>query len=75
MAFYTLRPTWPNEPSRPDDYEFRRDGKDVGRCYLRQMAGTETRWHWTVYGTNLSGDEVTLDAATTSFRRALEGSI
>jgi hypothetical protein len=36
---------------------------------------TTKAWHWTVYGTNLSGDEVTLDAAKTAFRCAFEGFI
>jgi hypothetical protein len=66
---YTLRRTWPDEPDRPDDYVFRCDVVDVGRCYLRQLADNESRWHWTVYGTNLSGNEESLDAAKTAFKR------
>jgi hypothetical protein len=32
----------------PNDYLFRCDGIDVGRCYLRTLAGNE-HWHWTIF--------------------------
>ena len=72
VSAYTLRRTWPDEPDRPDDYVFRFGGKDEGRCYLRSMAHNESRWHWTVYGTNRSGRGESLDAAKIAFKDAVE---
>jgi hypothetical protein len=69
---YTLRRSWPDQPDRSDDYEFTFEGKAVGRCYLGRMARNEMLWHWTIYGTHLSGNEVSLDEAKAAFKRAFE---
>jgi len=37
--------TWP-DANRPDDYVFRVDGKDAGRCYLTHAAGKREVWRW-----------------------------
>ena len=50
MPTYTLRRTGPDEPDRPDDYVFRCDGVDVGRCYLMRASSNQVVWRWTVYG-------------------------
>ena len=55
MPRYTMRVTWPDPPGRTDDYVFRADGKDAGRCYLRAMPNDGDRWHWTVYSSNANG--------------------
>ena len=82
MPVYTLRRTWPDEPNRPDDYVFRCDGVDVGRCYLRSLADNEQRWHWTIYigrsvkkvieGVPVSGSAETLDQAKEQFRSSFD---
>ena len=38
----------------PNDYVFRCDGLDVGRCYLQRLAGGVMKWHRAIYiGTHL----------------------
>jgi hypothetical protein len=69
MPRYTMRRAWPDDPKRPDDYVFRVDGHDAGRCYL--MIATYDRglvWRWTVYGTRKEGMEATLDDAKAKFK-------
>ena len=34
MPAYTMRLTWPDDPDRTNDFVFRVDGKDCGRCYF-----------------------------------------
>ena len=41
---YTLRRAWPDDPDRPDDYEFRVDGVDRGRCYKTILASSRVGW-------------------------------
>ena len=82
VSTYTLRRTWPDEPDRRDDYLFRCAGADVGRCYLRSLAGNESRWQWTIYigrsvkrviqGVPISGNAETLDQAKVQFRESFE---
>ena len=75
MPRYPMRPTWPDDPKRPDDYVFRVDGRDAGRCYL--MIATYNRglvWRWTVYGTSKGGMEDTLEDAKARFRIEYEKS-
>jgi hypothetical protein len=43
---YTMKPSG---LGRPDDYVFRYDGLDVGRCYLKTIAANEQRWVWSIY--------------------------
>lgn len=72
---YTLRRSWPDNPDRPEDYVFRVDGKDAGRCYRHIAGGVSRRgcaWHWTIYGAASSGDEDTLDKAKEAFRKTFE---
>lgn len=81
---YTLRRTWPEDHGR-QDYVFRCDGVDVGRCYLRSLAGNVSAWHWTVYighyvrrtveGIPIAGDAGTLDEAKTAFHKSFNGMI
>jgi hypothetical protein len=68
---YTMRQTWPHNPDR-EDYVFRFNGKDVGRCYFARFADCKDLWRWTVYGTNLAGLELTLDDAKAKFKEAFE---
>ena len=73
MPRYTMRVTWPDQPHRTDDYVFRVDGKDAGRCYFHYtVPATGHRWHWTVYGSTANGDELTLEEAQARFKQAFE---
>jgi hypothetical protein len=49
MPHYTRRLTWPDKPESKDDYVFRCDGIDVGRCYLRGLTAGESKWWWTIF--------------------------
>lgn len=69
MHHYSRRITWPEEPDRRDDFVFRVDGRDAGRCY--QTFATMDRglvWRWTIYGTSKDGMEDTLEDAQTKFK-------
>jgi hypothetical protein len=68
---YTMRRTWPDDPDR-EDYVFRFNGEEVGRCYRARFADCKDLWRWTVYGTNLAGLELTLDDAKAKFKAAFE---
>ena len=46
---YALRRTWPDDPSRPDDFVYRYKGHDVGRIYLQVRHPIGPRWTWTIY--------------------------
>ena len=68
-----MRLTWPDEPDRRDDFVFRVDGKDVGRCY--QTFATYGRglvWRWTIYGTSKGGMEDTLEEAKRKFKETFD---
>jgi hypothetical protein len=65
---YTLRHTWPD---RPDDYVFRHNGVDVGRCY-RTDVPDGVRWLWTIYGRADRGLALSLEEAKAQFRQAFE---
>jgi hypothetical protein len=61
-----MRPSWPD---KPDDYEFCVDGRAAGRCYQHYVRFySEHRWHCTVYGSSVHGDETTLEAAQEKFK-------
>jgi hypothetical protein len=49
MPRYTMRPSFSHSRPRPNDYVFRVNGIDAGRCYLRRLANNEPRWSWTIY--------------------------
>jgi hypothetical protein len=49
---YTLRPT--DLGSTKDDFEFRFNGRDVGRTYAEKTPNGP-RWYWSIYGLNLRG--------------------
>jgi hypothetical protein len=80
MPIYTMRRRALSDS--PDDYVLRADGVEVGRCYLRQMAGNMTAWHWTIYigrhvrhvveGVPVAGDADSLEAAKAKFRDSFE---
>jgi len=72
MPEYTMRRTWPDDDKRPNDFVFRIDGKNVGRCYLMVGADSRLVWHWTVYGRSTSGMEDTLAEAQQRFKQAYE---
>ena len=48
---YTLRPTG---LGGKDDFEFRFNGRDVGRTYAEKTPNGP-RWYWSIYGINLRG--------------------
>ena len=72
MPTYTMRRTWPDDSDRPDDFVFRADGKDAGRCYLASRPNRGAVWHWTVYGGRVTGDAISLEEAQKEFKRAFE---
>jgi hypothetical protein len=41
---YTMRRTWPDNPKSPNDFVFRCDGVDVGRCYFTRAARSRDVW-------------------------------
>jgi hypothetical protein len=77
---YTMRRTGLSDD--PNDYVFRADGMEVGRCYLRAMAGNAKFWHWTIYigthvrrvveGVPIAGNANSLDEAKAQFRDSFE---
>ena len=71
MPRYTMRRCWPDQDPR-DDYVFRVDGKDAGRCYFMRAAGSRDVWRWTIYGSSLAGMEETLGEAQRRFKEAYE---
>ena len=68
MPHFTMRLTWPDD-DRPDDYVFRVDGHDAGRCYAMHAAGRRLVWRWTVYGSNAGGMEPSLQEAQRRFKQ------
>ena len=73
MPHYTMRRTWPDDHDRTNDYVFKVDGKDAGRCYFMRAAGGTDVWLWTVYGSAKGGMEDTLEEAQRRFKETLEG--
>jgi hypothetical protein len=69
---YTLRRTWPDDSDRPDDFVFRCDCVDAGRCYLMLAVGSREVWNWTAYGISSGGMEDSLDKAKYGFKIAFE---
>jgi hypothetical protein len=69
-----MRLTWPDEPDRHDDFVFRVDGKDAGRCYQTIATGRGLVWRWTIYGTSKGGMEDTLEDAKAKFKVEYEKS-
>ena len=74
MPVYTMRRTWSNDPDSTNDFVFRCDGVDVGRCYFTRGAGSRDVWLWTVYGRSSGGMEETLDEAKRKFKETFEAS-
>ena len=78
MLDFSLRPAGLSDD--PDDYVFRCNGVDVGRCYLRRMAGDREKWSWSIYigihvkrtveGIPLAGYADSLDSAQQQFSEA-----
>jgi hypothetical protein len=69
---YAMRRTWPDNPESQNDFVFRCDGVDVGRCYRTRATGSRDVWLWTVYGTSRGGMEDTLDEAKRKFKETFE---
>jgi hypothetical protein len=79
---YTVRPTWPDQPRRTDDYVFRYNGVDVGRTYGDRFAGNVLAWRWTIYlgrhvrrtvdGVSVTGLADTPEEAKAQFRASFE---
>lgn len=72
---YTMGRTWPDDPGQPNDYVFRIDGRDAGRCYFMHAAGNRAVWLWTVYGSPKGGMEDTLEGAQRQFKAAIRVNI
>lgn len=72
MPTYTLRRAFPDDPDRVDDFVFRADGVDRGRCYKTILASSRVGWLWTVYGTSKRGIADTLGEAKQQWRAAFE---
>jgi hypothetical protein len=78
MLNLSLRPAELSDD--PSDYVFRCNGVDVGRCYLRRLAGDREKWSWSIYlgihvkrtveGIPLAGYADSLDLAQQQFREA-----
>jgi hypothetical protein len=71
MPRYTMRRCWPDQDA-PDDYVFKVDGTDAGRCYLMMAAGHRLVWRWTIYGSSAAGMEDTLAEAQRRFKQTYE---
>ena len=69
MPAYTMRLTWPDDPDRTNDFVFRVDGKDCGRCYFMRASFQRDVWRWSVYGSSSSGMEDTLEGPSDSLRK------
>jgi hypothetical protein len=69
-------------PDRPNDWLFVYNGRDVGRCCRRSIAGGELRWHWSIFvgthirrlvnGVPIAGHAETLDRADQQFQASFE---
>jgi hypothetical protein len=80
MPKYTQRRTGLSDD--PNDYVFRCDNFDVGRCYLRTLSNNEVRWSWTIYigihvkriivGVPTAGYALTLDEAKEQFPKSFD---
>jgi hypothetical protein len=70
MSGFTRAPTG---FSNPDDWIFRFDGKDIGRCYAGQFGTNQNRWRWSIYGTNLMGMEDSLRGSGAGLQTSLWG--
>ena len=71
MPTYTLRRTqW--DDGRVDDYIVKCDGEEVGRIYKDVGVKGATVWQWTIYGSDKTGREPTLEAAKARWRGAFE---
>ena len=78
MLDFSLRPAGLSDD--PNDYVFRCNGVEVGRCYLRFLASGPKRWSWSIYlgihvkrtveGVPLAGYADSLDLAKQQFREA-----
>jgi hypothetical protein len=78
MLNFSIRPAGLSDD--PNDYVFRCNGVDVGRCYLRRLAGDHEKWSWSIYigiqvkrtveGIPLAGYADSLDLATQQFSEA-----
>jgi hypothetical protein len=78
MLQFSLRPAGLSDD--PNDFVFRCNGVDVGRCYLRHLTGDREKWSWSIYigihvkrtveGIPLAGYADTLDLAQQQFREA-----
>jgi len=66
-----MRRIWPDD-DRPDDYVFRVDGRDAGRCYAMRAAGNRAVWRWTVYGSATGGMALSLDEAQRCFKAVVK---
>lgn len=73
MPCYTMRLTWHDRAS-PNDFIFRCDGRDVGRCYFYRAPNGRDVWLWFVSHTSLKGMETTLVEAQAKFKAAYEAS-
>jgi hypothetical protein len=69
MSPFTMRRTWPDDHGRENDFVFRHNGKDVGRCALMHVP-PDDRWHWSVYGSDVTGHALSLEAAEVEFQIA-----
>ena len=67
MPAFTMRRTWPDD-DRPDDYVFRVDVRDAGRCYAMRAAGDRQVWRWTVYGSPAGEMENVAAASAAQFQ-------
>ena len=72
MSKFTMRATWPDNPDRPDDFVFRVDGHDTGRCYRMTAAYDRECWLWTIYCKQSGGMADTLEEAQRLFKEAIE---
>ena len=78
---FTIRRTW-SDDDRREDFVFRYGGVDVGRCCLRNLAGQEQQWSWTIYigrhvtrtveGVPIAGVADSIDQAKAQFRENFE---
>ena len=72
MPSYTMRRTWPD---RQNDYVFRIDGKDSGRCYQTIVTAGHHVWLWTLYGKRDGGMEESLAEAQQHFKDATRANL
>ena len=76
---YTRRRTWPTHPES-EDYVIRCEGMNIGRVYLAELPEGK-RYCWFIYinghvpqvqGVPISGATMTLDEASSQFKRSYE---